>query len=183
MLMASMSNIETTKQGSMWELDQNLDQAKDKDVSQLKDMEAFEPSLSSSWDPLSIWRGIQEIRDEEMEDVIVKAVDCSKQSEGELLPWWLFLAGVSSARRRSWTPWLGSYHPSLHPGLHAATATRQYAYTLLPPLALDGWRLFPQRLRPCLAPALASSSMEMNEERKICKNKVEAEAWFTGLSA
>jgi hypothetical protein len=36
--MASMSNIETTKQGSMWELDQNLDQAKDKDVSQLKDM-------------------------------------------------------------------------------------------------------------------------------------------------
>uniref|UniRef100_A0A804RIC9 Tetratricopeptide repeat (TPR)-like superfamily protein n=1 Tax=Zea mays TaxID=4577 RepID=A0A804RIC9_MAIZE len=25
--------------------------------------------------------------------------------------------------------------------------------------------------------------MEMNEERKICKNKVEAEAWFTGLSA
>ncbi|PWZ19678.1 Enhancer of mRNA-decapping protein 4 [Zea mays] len=45
--------------------------------------EAFEPSLSSSWDPLSIWRGIQEIRDEEMEDVIVKAVDCSKQSELE----------------------------------------------------------------------------------------------------
>jgi lysine-specific demethylase 3 len=43
---------------------------------------AFEPSLSSSWDPLSIWRGIQEIMDEEMdEDVIVKAVDCSNQSE------------------------------------------------------------------------------------------------------
>lgn len=43
---------------------------------------AFEPSLSSSWDPLSIWRGIQEIMDEEMdEDVIVKAVDCSSQSE------------------------------------------------------------------------------------------------------
>jgi hypothetical protein len=38
--------------------------------------------LSSSWDPLSIWRGIQEIMDEEMEeDVIVKAVDCSNQSE------------------------------------------------------------------------------------------------------
>jgi hypothetical protein len=29
-----------------------------------------------------IWRGIQEIMDEEMdEDVIVKAVDCSNQSE------------------------------------------------------------------------------------------------------
>jgi [histone H3]-dimethyl-L-lysine9 demethylase len=43
---------------------------------------AFEPSLSSIWDPLSIWRGIQEIMDEEMdEDVIVKAVDCSNQSE------------------------------------------------------------------------------------------------------
>lgn len=90
---------------------------------------------------------------------------------------------MSSARRRSWTPWLGSYHPSLHPGLHAATATRQYAYTLLPPLALDGWRPLPQRLRPCPAPALAGSPMEMNEERKICKNKVEAESWFTGLSA
>jgi KUP system potassium uptake protein len=38
MLMASMSDIETTKRGSMWELDQNLDQPKDKDVSQLKDM-------------------------------------------------------------------------------------------------------------------------------------------------
>ncbi|KAL5654523.1 hypothetical protein ACJX0J_033842, partial [Zea mays] len=91
--------------------------------------------------------------------------------------------GVSSTRRRSWTPWLGSYHPSLHPGLHAATATRQYAYTLLPPLALDGWRPLPQRLRPCPAPTLVGSPMEMNEERKICKNKVEAEAWFTGLSA
>ncbi|PWZ39023.1 Enhancer of mRNA-decapping protein 4 [Zea mays] len=46
--------------------------------------EAFEPSLSSSWDPLSIWRGIQEIMDEEMEeDVIVKDVDCSNQSELE----------------------------------------------------------------------------------------------------
>ena len=43
---------------------------------------AFEPSLSSIWDPLSIWRGIQEIMDEEMdENVIVKAVDCSNQSE------------------------------------------------------------------------------------------------------
>jgi [histone H3]-dimethyl-L-lysine9 demethylase len=43
---------------------------------------AFEPSLSSSWDPLSIWRGIQEIMDEKMdEDVKVKAVDCSNQSE------------------------------------------------------------------------------------------------------
>lgn len=43
---------------------------------------AFEPSLSSSWDPLSIWRGIQEIMDEKMdENVIVKAVDCSNQSE------------------------------------------------------------------------------------------------------
>ncbi|KAK3151599.1 hypothetical protein QOZ80_3AG0247920 [Eleusine coracana subsp. coracana] len=43
---------------------------------------AFELSLSSSWDPLSIWRGIQEIMDEKMdEDVKVKAVDCSNQSE------------------------------------------------------------------------------------------------------
>nr|CAB3495961.1 unnamed protein product [Digitaria exilis] len=43
---------------------------------------AFEPSLSSIWDPLSIWRGIQEIMDEEMdEDFVVKAVDCSNQSE------------------------------------------------------------------------------------------------------
>ncbi|CAL4914364.1 unnamed protein product [Urochloa decumbens] len=46
---------------------------------------AFEPSLSSIWDPLSIWRGIQEILDEEMdEDVIVKAVDCSNQSEVDI---------------------------------------------------------------------------------------------------
>ncbi|KAG2551963.1 lysine-specific demethylase JMJ25-like isoform X2 [Panicum virgatum] len=46
---------------------------------------AFEPSLSSIWDPLSIWRGIQEIIDEEMdEDVIVKAVDCSNQSEVDI---------------------------------------------------------------------------------------------------
>ncbi|CAN6325239.1 unnamed protein product [Urochloa humidicola] len=46
---------------------------------------AFEPSLSSIWDPLSIWRGIQEIMDEEMdEDVIVKAVDCSNQSEVDI---------------------------------------------------------------------------------------------------
>jgi [histone H3]-dimethyl-L-lysine9 demethylase len=37
---------------------------------------------SSQMNPLSIWRGIQEIMDEEMEeDVIVKAVDCSNQSE------------------------------------------------------------------------------------------------------
>lgn len=43
---------------------------------------AFEPSLSSIWDPLSIWRGIQEIMDEEMDEgFIVKAVDCSNQSE------------------------------------------------------------------------------------------------------
>jgi [histone H3]-dimethyl-L-lysine9 demethylase len=43
---------------------------------------AFEPSLSSSWDPLSIWRGIQEIMDEKIdEDVKVKAVDFSNQSE------------------------------------------------------------------------------------------------------
>lgn len=43
---------------------------------------AFEPSLSSSWDPLSIWRGIQEIMEEKMdENAIVKAVDCSNQSE------------------------------------------------------------------------------------------------------
>ncbi|KAF7053851.1 hypothetical protein CFC21_061671 [Triticum aestivum] len=43
---------------------------------------AFEPSLSSSWDPLSIWRGIQEIMDEKLdENAIVKAVDCSNQSE------------------------------------------------------------------------------------------------------
>ena len=43
---------------------------------------AFEPSLSSSWDPLSIWRGIQEIMEEKMdENAIVKAVDCSDQSE------------------------------------------------------------------------------------------------------
>ncbi|XP_062211254.1 E3 ubiquitin-protein ligase JMJ24 isoform X2 [Phragmites australis] len=46
---------------------------------------SFEPSLSSSWDPLSIWRGIQEIMDEKMdEDVIVKAVDCSSQSEVDI---------------------------------------------------------------------------------------------------
>ncbi|TKV96146.1 hypothetical protein SEVIR_9G410200v4 [Setaria viridis] len=46
---------------------------------------AFEPSLSSIWDPVSIWRGIQEIMDEEMnEDVIVKAVDCSNRSEVDI---------------------------------------------------------------------------------------------------
>uniref|UniRef100_A0A0E0KDM9 JmjC domain-containing protein n=1 Tax=Oryza punctata TaxID=4537 RepID=A0A0E0KDM9_ORYPU len=46
---------------------------------------AFEPSLSSSWDPLNIWRGIQEIMDEEVdEDVIVKAVDCSNQAEVDI---------------------------------------------------------------------------------------------------
>ncbi|KAM3313321.1 hypothetical protein ACQJBY_032747 [Aegilops geniculata] len=47
---------------------------------------AFEPSLSSSWDPLSIWRGIQEIMDEKLdENAIVKAVDCSNQSEVHML--------------------------------------------------------------------------------------------------
>ncbi|XP_040377960.1 lysine-specific demethylase JMJ25 isoform X2 [Oryza brachyantha] len=46
---------------------------------------AFEPSLSSSWDPLNIWRGIQEIMDEEVdEDVVVKAVDCSNQTEVDI---------------------------------------------------------------------------------------------------
>ncbi|KAG8097295.1 hypothetical protein GUJ93_ZPchr0013g35625 [Zizania palustris] len=46
---------------------------------------AFEPSLSSSWDPLNIWRGIQEIMDEKVdEDVIVKAVDCSNQAEVDI---------------------------------------------------------------------------------------------------
>uniref|UniRef100_I1QER1 Uncharacterized protein n=1 Tax=Oryza glaberrima TaxID=4538 RepID=I1QER1_ORYGL len=46
---------------------------------------AFEPSLSSSWDPLNIWRGIQEIMDEEVDDdVIVKAVDCSNQAEVDI---------------------------------------------------------------------------------------------------
>jgi hypothetical protein len=76
-------------------------------------------------------------------------------------------AWAPPASCRSWTSWLGAYHPSLHRGLHAATATRHYASTLLPPLAFDGWRPLPQRLRPCPAFALAGSPMEMNEERKV----------------
>ncbi|CAD6341642.1 unnamed protein product [Miscanthus lutarioriparius] len=38
MLMASMSDSETTNRGSMWELDQNLDQPMDEEASQLKNM-------------------------------------------------------------------------------------------------------------------------------------------------
>jgi KUP system potassium uptake protein len=38
MLMASISDSETTNRGSMWELDQNLDQPMDEEASQLKNM-------------------------------------------------------------------------------------------------------------------------------------------------
>lgn len=47
--------------------------------------QVFEHSLASSWDPLSIWRGIQETTDERLnENVVVKAVDCLKHSEVEI---------------------------------------------------------------------------------------------------
>lgn len=44
---------------------------------------AFEPSLSACWDPMSIWRGIQEMTDDRIkeDDVVVKAINCSNQSE------------------------------------------------------------------------------------------------------
>ncbi|XP_020108136.1 lysine-specific demethylase JMJ25 [Ananas comosus] len=46
---------------------------------------AFERSLASSWDPLSIWRGIQETTDEKINhDLIVKAVNCVNQSEVDI---------------------------------------------------------------------------------------------------
>uniref|UniRef100_A0A1D1ZBL6 Lysine-specific demethylase 3B n=1 Tax=Anthurium amnicola TaxID=1678845 RepID=A0A1D1ZBL6_9ARAE len=46
---------------------------------------AFEPSLSACWDPMSIWRGIQEIIDDGTKDnVIVKATNCSNQSEVDI---------------------------------------------------------------------------------------------------
>ncbi|AQK52909.1 hypothetical protein ZEAMMB73_Zm00001d050670 [Zea mays] len=85
----------------------------------------------SSWDPLSIWRGIQEIMDEEMEeDVIVKAVDCSNQSEEMNEERKVNLLGLADILSAS----IGGF----------------------------SW-----------APLIS----------KICKNKVKAEAWFTGLSA
>lgn len=61
---------------------------------------AFEPSLSTSWDPLSIWRGVQEIMDEKMdEEVIVKAVDCSNQSEVQI-KLNQFIKGYSDGHKR-----------------------------------------------------------------------------------
>ncbi|CAA6654256.1 unnamed protein product [Spirodela intermedia] len=47
---------------------------------------AFEPSLSACWDPMSIWRGIQEMTDDRIkeDDVVVKAIDCSNQSEVDI---------------------------------------------------------------------------------------------------
>lgn len=38
MLMASMSDSETTNRGNMWELDQSLDQPMDEEASRLKNM-------------------------------------------------------------------------------------------------------------------------------------------------
>ncbi|KAJ0979849.1 hypothetical protein J5N97_015323 [Dioscorea zingiberensis] len=44
---------------------------------------AFDPSSASKWDPVSIWKGIQETEDDRMkeEDILVKAVDFLRQSE------------------------------------------------------------------------------------------------------
>lgn len=44
---------------------------------------AFDPSFASKWDPVSVWKGIQEMEDGRMkeEDILVKAVDFLKQSE------------------------------------------------------------------------------------------------------
>ncbi|KAF3322818.1 lysine-specific demethylase JMJ25 [Carex littledalei] len=46
---------------------------------------SFEMPLASSWDPLTIWRGVKETIDEEMDDsLVVKAMDCKSQSEVEI---------------------------------------------------------------------------------------------------
>ncbi|XP_078440742.1 jmjC domain protein JMJ24 [Wolffia australiana] len=47
---------------------------------------SFEPSLSACWDPLSIWRGIQELADDIVleDDISVKAINCSTQSEVDI---------------------------------------------------------------------------------------------------
>ncbi|MQL71967.1 hypothetical protein Taro_004286 [Colocasia esculenta] len=46
---------------------------------------AFEPSLSACWDPMSIWRGIQETMDDgAKDDMIVRAINCSNQSEVDI---------------------------------------------------------------------------------------------------
>ena len=46
----------------------------------------FEPSLSACWDPLSIWKGIQEITDERIQDdIVVRAINCLNHSEVHLL--------------------------------------------------------------------------------------------------
>ncbi|KAG0497448.1 hypothetical protein HPP92_001892 [Vanilla planifolia] len=45
----------------------------------------FEPTLASGWDPMDIWKGVQETLDEELkEDIIVKAIDYENQSEVDI---------------------------------------------------------------------------------------------------
>nr|XP_029120456.1 lysine-specific demethylase JMJ25 isoform X2 [Elaeis guineensis] len=59
----------------------------------------FEHSLASSWDPLSIWRGIQETTDERLnENIIVKAVDCLNHSEVDI-ELNQFIKGYSEGRK------------------------------------------------------------------------------------
>ncbi|KAJ3699912.1 hypothetical protein LUZ61_003617 [Rhynchospora tenuis] len=46
---------------------------------------SFEMPLASSWDPLTLWRGVKETIDEEMDErLTVRAIDCKTQSEVEI---------------------------------------------------------------------------------------------------
>lgn len=59
---------------------------------------SFEIPLASSWDPLTIWKGLKETIDEEMDDrLIVKAMDCKNQSEvSEMENYFLYLQFVTN---------------------------------------------------------------------------------------
>jgi [histone H3]-dimethyl-L-lysine9 demethylase len=57
---------------------------------------SFEMHLASSWDPLTIWRGIKETIDEEIDDkLIVKAMDCKNQSEVSEMENYIFTFSLS----------------------------------------------------------------------------------------
>ncbi|KAM6577824.1 hypothetical protein CsatB_029661 [Cannabis sativa] len=63
--------------------------------------QVFDSSYSSSWDPMVIWRGIQETKDEKLKDEnrMVKAIDCLDWSEIDI-ELGQFLEGYSEGRLR-----------------------------------------------------------------------------------
>uniref|UniRef100_A0A2P2L8U6 Lysine-specific demethylase JMJ25 n=1 Tax=Rhizophora mucronata TaxID=61149 RepID=A0A2P2L8U6_RHIMU len=61
--------------------------------------QVLDSSTISNWDPMVIWRGIQETSDEKMKDAnrMVKAIDCLNWTEVEI-PLWQFIKGYSEGR-------------------------------------------------------------------------------------